>query len=319
MRTPKTTRGGINSPRKPTKGQPSLFALLLRDKVAVAAATVLLIVFISGLMGPFLLGDRATQQDTSMINQAPGIEGGWLYLLGTDTLGRSMLARIIVASQTTLLVVLPVVFLALVIGSLIGMWAGYHRGFRETLAMRLADIILSFPTLLLAVIVLYVFDPSIANIVLIILITRLPIYLRTSRAETAEVRSRLFVDASRSFGMPSWKILRHHVIPLILPTLMTVATLDFALVMLMESSLSFLGLGIQPPDVSWGLLIAEGRSYLQTAWWISFFPGLAIVATTVSATILSSWMRLATDPSQRWRLTLPRGKRSKKTTVTAGV
>jgi peptide/nickel transport system permease protein len=222
-----------------------------------------------------------------------------------------MLARLIVACRTTLLVALPAVALSCIIGSLIGMWAGYHRGWRETTAMRVADVIMSFPSLLMAVVVLYVFSPSAANIVLVLAITRIPIYLRTARAESAELQSRLFVDAARTFGARSGAVIRRHVFPILLPTLLTVATLDFCYVMLAESSLSFLGIGIQPPEISWGLMVSQGRTYLQTAWWLSFFPGVAIVITTVSATVLAAWARIATDPAQRWRLTVPRSRRSR--------
>ena len=196
------------------------------------------------------------------------------------------------------------------------MWAGYYRGWRETIAMRVADVIMSFPSLLLAVVVLYVFSPSAANIVLVLAITRIPVYLRTARAESAELSSRVFVDAARTFGASGGSIITRHVLPIVLPTLLTVATLDFCYVMLAESSLSFLGIGIQPPDVSWGLMVAQGRTYLHTAWWLSFFPGLAIVITTVSATILAAWARIATDPAQRWRLTVPQ-KRLSRFTKTA--
>ena len=216
-----------------------------------------------------------------------------------------MLARLIVACRTTLSVAIPAVVISAVVGSMIGMWAGYYRGWRETLAMRVADVIMSFPSLLLAVVVLYVFSPSAANIVLVLAITRIPVYLRTARAESAELQSRLFVDAARTFGASANSIIWRHVLPVVLPTLLTVATLDFCYVMLAESSLSFLGIGIQPPDISWGLMVSQGRTYLHTAWWLSFFPGLAIVITTVSATILAAWARIATDPGQRWRLTVP--------------
>ena len=147
-------------------------------------------------------------------------------------------------------------------------------------------------------------------------LTRIPVYLRTARAESAELQSRLFVDAARTFGASATSIITRHVLPIVLPTLLTVATLDFCYVMLAESSLSFLGIGIQPPDVSWGLMVAQGRTYLHTAWWLSFFPGLAIVITTVSATILAAWARIATDPGQRWRLTVPQ-KRLSRFTKTA--
>lgn len=232
-----------------------------------------------------------------------------MNVLGTDPLGRSMFARLVVACQTTLMVSVPAVLISCIIGAAIGMWAGYHRGWRETLAMRVADVIMSFPSLLLAVVILYVFSPSAANIVAVLAITRIPIYLRTARAESAELSTRVFVDAARTFGAGSGRIVRGHVLPILLPTLLTVATLDFCYVMLAESSLSFLGIGIQPPEVSWGLMVSQGRTYLQTAWWLSFFPGLAIVITTVSATILAAWARIATDPGQRWRLTTPNARK----------
>jgi peptide/nickel transport system permease protein len=288
------------------------YRLLVNDRVAAAAAVVLGLVFLTALVGPTLLGDLATRIDLDNSNQAPfTLSHGWANILGTDPLGRSMLARLIVASQTTLSVAIPAVVISAVVGSLIGMWAGFYRGWRETLAMRIADVIMSFPSLLLAVVVLYVFSPSAANIVAVLAITRIPVYLRTARAESAELSTRVFVDAARTFGASGTAIITRHVLPVVLPTLLTVATLDFCYVMLAESSLSFLGIGIQPPDVSWGLMVAQGRTYLHSAWWLSFFPGLAIVITTVSATILAAWARIATDPGQRWRLTVPQKRLSR--------
>ena len=288
----------------------SMWRMLLRDPVAATAAVVLALIAATAVLGPFYFGEAASAQELSRANVAPfSLDHGWVNVLGTDPLGRSVLARMVVAARTTFSVAVPTVLLSMTIGALVGMWAGYHRGWRETAAMRVADAIMSFPSLLMAVVVLYVFSPSAANIVLVLTVTRIPIYLRTVRAESAELQSRLFVDAARTFGTRSTAIIRRHVFPIVLPTLLTVATLDFCFVMLAESSLSFLGIGIQPPDVSWGLMVAQGRTYLQTAWWLSFFPGLAIVITTVSATVLASWVRIATDPSQRWRLTIPRRKR----------
>lgn len=285
----------------------SLFRLLLRDKFATLAALVLLFVGLVAVFGPMLVGDLATRQDLLAANKPPfSLENGWGYVLGSDSLGRSMLGRLIVATRTTISVALPAVGIALVIGSLWGVWAGYHRGLRETISMRIADVIMSFPSLLLAVVVLYVFSPSLGNIILILAITRIPIYLRTARAESAELQSRTFVDAARTFGSKPTAIIGRHVIPIVLPTLLTLATLEFCYVMLAESSLSFLGIGIQSPDVSWGLMVSQGRQYLQTAWWLSIFPGLAIVITTIAANVLAAWLRIATDPAQRWRLSLPR-------------
>jgi peptide/nickel transport system permease protein len=298
------------------KSRQKWWALLGKDKFAAVAAVVLGIVVLTALFGPLLIGDRATAQDLGASRRAPSFDHGFFGLLGTDVLGRSILARLIEAAGTTLAIAVPAVLCSLVVGSAIGMWAGYHGGWRESLAMRVADVILSFPSLLLAVVVLYVFSPSTLNIVLILAFARIPIYLRTARAESAELRTRLFVDAARTFGTRSWATIYRHLLPIILPTLLTVATLDFCFVMLSESSLSFLGIGVQPPDVSWGLMVAQGRQFLPTAWWIAVLPGVAIVITTVSATILAAWVRLAADPAQRWRLTMAKRRRGGVTEVT---
>ncbi|KAA0085737.1 ABC transporter permease [Mycolicibacterium sp. P9-64] len=293
-------------------GRSVWFRMLVNDRVAAAAAAVLGLVFLTAIFGPMLVGDLATHIDLDNSNQAPfTLAHGWANVLGTDPLGRSMLGRLIVACRTTLSVAVPAVAISAVVGSVIGMWAGFYRGWRETVAMRVADVIMSFPSLLLAVVVLYVFSPSAANIVAVLAITRIPVYLRTARAESAELSSRVFVDAARTFGASGRSIITRHVLPIVLPTLLTVATLDFCYVMLAESSLSFLGIGIQPPDVSWGLMVSQGRTYLHSAWWLSFFPGVAIVITTVSATILAAWARIAGDPSQRWRLTVPQKRLSR--------
>ncbi|MFI0822085.1 ABC transporter permease [Streptomyces sp. NPDC021098] len=294
---------------------PRWWLLLGRDRSAAAAAVVLTLVFLVALFGRLFLGDRAVRQDLRASLRPPSLDHGLSGLLGTDVLGRSVLARLVDAAGTTLSIAVPAVLCSLLIGSALGLWAGYHGGVRESVAMRVADVILSFPSLLIAVVVLYVFAPSALNIVLILAVARIPVYLRTARAESAELRSRLFVDAARTFGTPSRAIIWRHLVPIALPTLLTVATLDFCFVMLTESSLSFLGIGIQPPDVSWGLMVAQGRQYLRTAWWIAVLPGLAIMLTTVSATVLAAWVRLATDPGQRWRLTLPRKRRGERAAV----
>ncbi|MER7405938.1 dipeptide/oligopeptide/nickel ABC transporter permease/ATP-binding protein [Streptomyces sp. NPDC000070] len=278
------------------------FTLLLRDRFACAAALVLVLVALCAVLGPLLAEDLATRQNLRAPGRPPfTLDHGWAFVLGSDSLGRPVAARLLTAAGTTLAVAVPAVLCSLVIGSVWGLWAGYHGGWRENVSLRVADVILSFPSLLLAVVVLYVFSPSAASIVLVLAVARIPVYLRTARAEAAELRSRLFVDAARTFGTGGWATIRRHVAPSVLPTLLTVAALDFCFVMLAESSLSFLGIGIQPPDVSWGLMVAQGRQELQSAWWIALFPGLAIVLTTVSATVLASWARMTTDPGQRWR------------------
>jgi peptide/nickel transport system permease protein len=277
--------------------------MLWRDKFATVAVIFLLVVIFCAIFGPSLLGDAAVRQNLRGRNAPPfSLQQGWLFVLGADALGRPLLARIIVAAQNTLAIAAGAVILSSVLGAILGLIAGYGSKWASTLIMRIADVIMSFPSLLLAVIVLYMLKPSVANLILVLAITRIPIYLRTTRAEALEIRERMFVQAAQVMGASSRRIVFRHILPMVVPTLVTIATLDFAFVMLAESALSFLGIGIQPPEITWGLMVAQGRQYLANAWWLAFWPGLAIILTTLSLNLLSGWLRIALDPAQRWRL-----------------
>ena len=280
-----------------------LVSMLWRDKLAFVSALVLLVIVLFAIFGPILLGDLATSQNLRGRNSPPfDLARGWAFILGGDSLGRPMLARLIVAARSTILVAAGTVAVAMIVGATLGLLAGYLGKHVSQAIMRLADVIMSFPSLLIAVIVLYVLGPSIPNMILVLAITRIPIYLRTTRAEVLEVRQRMFVQAAVVMGASNGRIILRHILPVVAPTLVTIATLDFAFVMLAESSLSFLGIGIQPPDITWGLMVSQGRPYLTTAWWLAFWPGLLIVITTLSLNLLSNWMRVALDPAQRGRL-----------------
>lgn len=277
--------------------------MLWADKFALCAAIFLIVILILAIVGPSWLGDLATKQNLRGRNAAPfEWERGWVWWMGADALGRPLLARIIVATQNTLMVAAGAVAISAVVGTTLGLIAGFSSPRVNQVIMRLADVIMSFPSLLIAVIVLYVLGSSILNLMLVLSITRIPVYLRTTRAEVLEIRERMFVQAARVMGASNRRILFRHILPVVLPTLTTLATLDFAYVMLAESALSFLGIGIQPPEITWGLMISQGRQYLTNAWWLSFWPGLAIILTTMSLNLLSNWMRIALDPVQRWRL-----------------
>lgn len=280
-----------------------MLRMLLADKFALGAAIFLLVVVVIALVGPSWLGDLATKQNLRGRNAAPfDFEKAWVWWMGADALGRPLLARIIVATQNTIMVAAGAVLISAVTGTVLGLIAGFSSPRVSQIIMRLADVIMSFPSLLIAVIVLYILGSSILNLMLVLAITRIPVYLRTTRAEVLEIRERMFVQAARVMGASGKRILFRHILPVVLPTLTTLATLDFAYVMLAESALSFLGIGIQPPEITWGLMISQGRQYLTNAWWLSFWPGLAIILTTMSLNLLSNWLRIALDPVQRWRL-----------------
>ena len=290
-------------PARPPRAAPSLLMLLRADRFACAAAAILVVVVLCAVFGPLVLGDAAGGQNLRARNAPPfSLERGWLYVLGGDALGRPLLARIVVAAQNTILIAAGAVAASLAIGAGLGLLAGWSRRLVSEVVMRLADVIMSFPSLLLAVIVLYLLEPSVTNLIVVLAITRIPVYLRTTRAEVLEVRGRMFVQAATVMGASDVRIVFRHILPVILPTLLTIATLDFAFVMLAESALSFLGIGIQPPEITWGLMVSQGRQYLTSAWWLAFWPGLAIILTTMSLNLLSGWMRVALDPTQRWRL-----------------
>ncbi len=277
--------------------------MLWRDKFALCAALFLIVLVFGAIIGAYLLEDIATKQNLRGRNAPPfDFTKQWLFWLGGDALGRPLLARIVVASRNTLMIAAAAVSFSLVIGCFLGLIAGYSSKFFSHLIMRIADVIMSFPSLLLAVIILYMLPPSVLNIVVVLAITRIPVYLRTARAEVLEIRERMFVQAAKVMGASNKRIIFRHILPIIIPTMVTIATLDFAFVMLAESSLSFLGIGIQPPEITWGLMVAQGRPYLTTAWWLSFWPGLAIILTTLSLNLLSNWLRVVLDPQQRWRM-----------------
>lgn len=285
----------------------SILRMLWRDKFALVAAVFLTLVVLCAIFGPMFLEDQAMRNNLRGRNAPPfDLSQNWMFWLGGDALGRPLLARIIVAAQNTMMVAAGAVLCSMIIGTSLGLIAGYTTNWGSQVIMRLADVIMSFPSLLLAVIVLYMLSPSVTNIIIVLAITRIPVYLRTTRAEVLEIRERMFVHAAQVMGASTRRIVFRHILPVVFPTLVTIATLDFAFVMLAESSLSFLGIGIQPPEITWGLMVAQGRSYLTNAWWLSFMPGLAIILTTLSLNLLSNWMRTALDPVQRWRLEIVR-------------
>lgn len=282
--------------------RPAYLHFLLRDPFALISAIWLALMLFFAIFGPLIVGEAANEMNLRARNLPVGSsEEGIISILGHDPLGRPLLARILVAAQTTLGIAAAAAILSLVLGTLIGLYAGYTGGRTGKIIMQISDMVQSFPSLLLALFILYMLEPRPINIVIVLAIGQIPVYLRVARAEALELRERLFVDAARVLGASRFQILARHIGPLVLPVVINIVTIDFALIMLSESSLSFLGLGVQQPAITWGVLVSQGREYLQSAWWIAFFPGLMIMLTTLSINLLANWLRRVRDPKERWR------------------
>jgi peptide/nickel transport system permease protein len=283
---------------------------LLRDRVTFAALLFMALLAVMAAAPELLAPYDPTAQSLRMRNSPPLTwpAEGPMHLLGTDTLGRDILSRIIHSARVSLVVAFCGVAVSGVAGVLLGVTAGTLRGRSDDVIMRLADLQLGFPFLMLALLVLYALGPSLANIILIFAVVRWPVYARVARSLAISLREAPFVEAARTLGASKARIIRHHILPNMSSPLIVLGTMEVAKLILAEATLSFLGLGIQPPDSSWGLMVAAGRDYVALAWWLVAFPGLAIFLTALSANLLAAWLRAVTDPVQRWRWLLPRNE-----------
>jgi len=216
--------------------------------------------------------------------------------LGTDTLGRDVLSRLLHGARISLTVGLAAVLVAGVVGVGLGLVAGYRGGWADDLLMRLGDIQLAFPVLLLGVAVIAVLGASLINMILVLGASGWVTYARIARGETLSLKERDFVAAARALGAPARHVVVRHLLPNVLPSLMVVATFSVARTIIAEASLSFLGLGLPPPAPSWGAMLDEGRNYVTTGWWLALFPGLAILLLVLAINLCGDWLRDALDP-----------------------
>ncbi len=278
---------------------------LLQDKLAVLACIFLVLLAISAIFAPLVVPFDPNDQSLLMRNQPPLTvpeDGGSIpHLMGTDQLGRDELSRLIFGGRVSLAVGLVSVVISGTVGTILGLLAGFYRGHVDDAIMRLVDIQMGFPSLLLALFVLYVIGGGVLNVIFVLAVTRWMVYARVTRGLVLAYRENIFVEAARATGCTDRRIILRHLLPNLASPIVVLATLEVAYMILTEAALSFLGLGIQPPQSSWGLMLSQGRQYITTAWWLVTFPGLAILLTALSLNLLATWARTVTDPAQRWR------------------
>ena len=278
---------------------------LLRDPIAVFSLFVLTLLLIALLAASLVAPYDPLRQNLRLRNSPPGtpsaIEGGFPHVLGTDELGRDLLSRLIYGARVSLAVGLGSALLSGTVGTALGILAGYHGGRVDDLIMRLVDLQMSFPFLLLALLVLYALGPGFHNVILVLALVRWMVYARVARGLTLAMRNSPFVDAARVTGNSDLRIIRRHLLPNLASPLVILFTLEIAALILGEAALSYLGFGVQKPEPSWGLMIEAGKSYVSTAWWLTTFPGLAIFLTALSLNLLAASLRSITDPVQRER------------------
>jgi peptide/nickel transport system permease protein len=268
---------------------------------SIVGLGIILVLVLTAIFAPFVapydptigsLGDRLTPPSWQE-------DGSSAHILGTDGLGRDTLSRLIYGGRTSLTVAVIAILVAGSIGSLLGIAAGYLGGWVDIIIMRVVDLAFSFPTILLAMVLAVVFEPSFFNIILVISLVLWAEYARMARGETLKVKEMDFVALAQVAGISNVRIMLRHILPNVASSLIVLATLQAGIVIILESSLSFLGVGIPPPTPDWGSMIAEGRSYVVSAWWLSVVPGVAIVVTVLSFNLLGDTLTELLNPARQ--------------------
>ena len=274
---------------------------LLRLRWGLAAVGVLLAIVASAVLAPSLSPHDPLAVDIRHRLAPPAwMEGGnTQHLLGTDQVGRDLLSRVIYGGRVSLVVGVGAVLISATIGVLLGLGEGYFGGGADWTIMTLVNVMLTFPFVLLALAVIAVLGASLANMIIVLGVAGWPIYARVLRAETMAIREREFVLAGRALGMSHARIIFRQILPNLVSAIVVIATLQVAQVIILESFLSFLGLGIQPPTPAWGNMLGEGRVYMLNSWWIATFPGSAIFVTTLVINLMGNALRDWLDPHMK--------------------
>ncbi|MFC4950139.1 ABC transporter permease [Pseudonocardia sp. GCM10023141] len=279
---------------------PAFRPLSRMRRLPLFSGAILFVFIVAGAFASLLAPHDPDQVDLASSLRPPVFAGGtWTFPLGTDDLGRDILSRLIGGARTSLLVGVAVVLISGLVGLAFAVLSGYLGGWVDSLLMRITDAALAFPVLLVALVIVGVFGPSAQNVVIILALTGWANYARVLRSEVLLLRSHDFVTMSVVMGARSWWVIRRHLVPNIVSTLLVLSTLQLGLAIVAEGSLSFLGLGVPPPAPSWGGMLSDGRQYLQDAWWIPLFPGLVLSLTVLAANLMGDWLRNQADPTKK--------------------
>jgi peptide/nickel transport system permease protein len=286
------TAASAPRPRAPARGWLRIVCNLASSTSFNISVLFWVMLIFAALFAPFVAPYPPTNMNLGAALQPPS----WSHWMGTDQLGRDVLSRIIWGARFSMMVVMSAVVLAGIIGTLLGVVAGYVGGLFDAIVMRFVDIQYSLPTIILAIVTISVFGSSTLNLILVITLTNWPRFARIVRGEAWSIRNREFVVLAELGGASTARIVWRHILPNLVPTLIVLFTLDIGMVILLEAALSFLGLGIQPPNPSWGTMISDGRGHMEESWWIMAAPGATLMLAVLCINIIGDRLRLGLTP-----------------------
>ncbi|WP_339302590.1 ABC transporter permease [Paenibacillus sp. FSL R5-0519] len=283
--------------RAPT-GLRYIWQQLIISKTGMFGAVLVLLVVLIAIGAPLLTShDPAAVNPLNRLKPPAWLEGGTAeYWLGTDNLGRDMWSRIVYGARVSLIVGMGAVIVSGIIGAILGLVSGFYGKWLDAVIMRVGDAFMAIPTILFMLVVMAIVGPGITTLIFVIGVTNWVPFTRVVRSEVLSIKERDFVHAARSIGAKNGRLIVKHILPNILSSFIVICGMNVGTTIIMEASLSFLGLGIKPPDVSWGGMLSDGRQYVATSWWVATFPGLAITFTVLGVIFLGDWLRDVLDP-----------------------
>lgn len=292
----------LSAAHLPARARPGIWRRLVTRPLALIGLVIIAIVLVGAIFAPWLTAYDPNEQmfDGLTLEGAPLAPNGTFWL-GTDLLGRDLLTRILYGARTSLIIGVVANGVALLIGTLVGITAGYFRGWIGSILMRFTDLMMAFPALLLAICLAAVFEPSLWIVAMVIALVNWVQTARVIYTQTSSLTEREFIDAERTLGASSPRILFRHILPHLIPTIIVWGTLGISTTVLLEATLSYLGVGVQPPTASWGNIIFENQTYFQAAPWLVFLPGAAILALALAFNLVGDALRDILDPTQRGR------------------